>query len=53
MVLGVAFCLLSYIQKNSLKAAWGALGFIFILCLIKINFGLSRLGCICDYRWSL
>ncbi len=44
MVLGLAFCLLSYIQKNSSKAAWGALGFIFILCLIKINFGLAALA---------
>jgi len=43
MVLGVAFCLLSYIQKNSMKAAWGALSFIFTLCLIKINFGLAAL----------
>ncbi len=44
MVLGVAFCLLSYIQKNSSKAAWGALGFILLLCLIKINFGLAALA---------
>lgn len=44
MVMGVAFCLLSYIQKHSLKAAWGALGFVFILCLIKINFGLAALA---------
>jgi hypothetical protein len=44
MVLGVAFCLLSYIQKNSSRAAWGALGFIFTLCLIKINFGLAALA---------
>jgi len=43
MILGVAFCLLSYIQKNSSRAAWGALGFVFILCLIKINFGLAAL----------
>ena len=44
MILGVAFCLLSYIKKNSSKAAWGALGFIFTLCLIKINFGLAALA---------
>ena len=55
MMLGVAFCLLSYIQKNSLKAAWGALGFIFTLCLIKINFGLAALAVgvitvgVCDF----
>ena len=55
MVLGVAFCLLSYIQKNSLKAAWGSLGFIFTLCLIKINFGLAALAVcvttvgVCDF----
>ena len=55
MILGVAFCLLSYIQKNSLKAAWGALAFIFTLCLIKINFGLAALAVTmitigaCDY----
>ncbi len=55
MILGVAFCLLSYINKNSSKAAWGALGFIFTLCLIKINFGLAALiVCVitvgvCDY----
>ena len=44
MILGVAFCLLSYIKKSSPKAAWGALGFIFALCLIKINFGLAALA---------
>jgi len=44
MILGVIFCLLSYIKTNSLKAAWGALAFIFILCLIKINFGLAALA---------
>jgi hypothetical protein len=44
MVLGTVFCLLSYIQKNSSKAAWGALGFIFTLCLIKINFGIAALA---------
>jgi len=44
MILGVTSCLLSYIQRNSLKAAWGALGFIFTLCLIKINFGLAALA---------
>jgi hypothetical protein len=43
MILGVVFCLLSYIKKSSSKAAWGALGFIFTLCLIKINFGLAAL----------
>ena len=43
MVLGVAFCLLSYIKKNSPQKAFGALGFVFILCLIKINFGLATL----------
>jgi hypothetical protein len=43
MILGVAWCLLSYIKKSSSKAAWGALGFIFTLCLIKINFGLAAL----------
>ena len=55
MILGVAFCLLSYIKKNSSKAAWGALGFIFTLCLIKINFGLAALAVcvitvgVCDF----
>ena len=55
MTLGVVFCLLSYIQKNSPKAAWGALGFIFVLCLIKINFGLAALAVcvitvgVCDF----
>jgi hypothetical protein len=55
MVLGVAFCLLSYIKKSSSKAAWGALGFIFTLCLIKINFGLAALAVcvitigVCDF----
>ena len=44
MVLGAVFCLLSYIRNNSLKAAWGALGFILTLCLIKINFGLAALA---------
>ena len=44
MVLGVAYCLLSYIKRNSLKAAWGALAFIFTLCLIKVNFGLAALA---------
>jgi len=55
MVCGVAFCLLSYIKDNSSKAAWGALGFIFTLCLIKINFGLAALAVsvitvgVCDF----
>jgi len=55
MILGVAYCLLSYTQKNSSRAAWGALGFIFTLCLIKINFGLAALAVcvitvgVCDY----
>ena len=44
MVLGVIFCLMSYINKGSLRFAWGALGFIFTLCLIKINFGLAALA---------
>jgi hypothetical protein len=44
MIIGVAFCLLSYIKNNSPKAAWSALGFIFVLCLIKINFGLAALA---------
>jgi hypothetical protein len=44
MIMGVVFCLLAYIQKNSSKALWGALAFIFILCLIKINFGLAALA---------
>ena len=43
MILGVTSCLLSYIKNNSIKAAWGALGFIFTLCLIKINFGITAL----------
>jgi hypothetical protein len=55
MIVGAAFCLLSYIQKNSSKTAWGALGFIFTLCLIKINFGLAALAVcvvtvgVCDF----
>jgi hypothetical protein len=55
MVLGVVFCLLSYIKKSSSKTAWGALGFILTLCLIKINFGLAALGVcvitvgVCDF----
>ena len=44
MGIGTVFCLLAYIQRRSLKAAWGALGFIFILCLIKINFGIADLA---------
>ena len=44
LILGVAFCLLSYIQKNSLKAAWGCLAFILTLFLVKINFGLTALA---------
>ncbi len=43
MILGAVFCLLSYIQKNRFGFAWGALAFIFILSLIKINFGLAAL----------
>jgi hypothetical protein len=55
MVVGVVFCLLSYIRQHALKAAWGALGFIFTLCLIKINFGLAALAMcvitvgVCDF----
>jgi len=44
MILGVTLCLLSYINKSSMKPAWGSLIFIFILCLIKINFGLAALA---------
>jgi len=44
MIAGVAFCLLSYINRSSSRSAWGALGFIFILCLIKINFGFAALA---------
>jgi len=44
MILGVVYCLLSYIQRKSMKAAWGSLIFIFTLCLIKINFGLAALA---------
>ncbi len=44
MIAGVAYCLLAYIQRNSLPARWGALGFIFTLCLIKVNFGLAALA---------
>ncbi len=43
MVLGVALCLLSYIKGQSIQSAWGALAFIFLLCLIKVNFGLAAL----------
>jgi len=43
MVLGVVWCLLSYINTPAIKALWRALGFVFILCLIKINFGLAAL----------
>jgi hypothetical protein len=55
MEAGAAFCLLSYIRKSSLKAAWGALAFIFVLCLIKVNFGLAALAvslisiAVCDF----
>jgi len=55
MILGVAYCLLSYIQKKSSKPLGAALGFIFILCLTKINFGLAALAVslitvrVCDY----
>jgi hypothetical protein len=44
MITGVLLCLLSYIQTNASRAAWGSLGFTFILCLIKINFGLVALA---------
>ena len=44
MLLGVVFCLLSYIQKSRPAAAWGALAFILLLSLIKINFGLTALA---------
>jgi hypothetical protein len=43
MVLGVAWCLLAYIKTNSAAAAWRALAFTFILCLIKVNFGIVAL----------
>ena len=55
MMLGVVFCLFTYINKGSQRSAWGALGFVFTLCLIKINFGLAALVvslisiCICDF----
>jgi len=44
MILGVSSCLLSYIRKKSSLSAWGALLFSFILCLIKVNFGLAALA---------
>jgi len=44
MILGVAFCLLAYIQKTRLAFGWGALAFILLLGLIKINFGLAALA---------
>ena len=44
MILGTAYCLLTYIKKNSPQAAFGALAFVFTLCLIKINFGLAALA---------
>ncbi|MDE2223357.1 MAG: hypothetical protein KGK03_09865 [Candidatus Omnitrophica bacterium] len=44
MILGITSCLMAYIQRASAKAAWTALGLIFILCLIKINFGLAALA---------
>jgi hypothetical protein len=55
MLLGVVFCLLSYIQRNSSKAAWAALGLVFTLCLTKINFGIVALAMcvitvgVCDF----
>ena len=50
MILGVVFCLLSYIQKNSSKAAWGALGFIFTIVPDQNQFRVSCFSRICDYR---
>ncbi|MDE2009912.1 MAG: hypothetical protein KGJ09_07535 [Candidatus Omnitrophica bacterium] len=55
MILGVAWRLLAYIQKSSSKAPWSSLPFIFVLCLIKINFGLAALAvsvitvAVCDF----
>jgi len=43
MVAGVAFCLLRLIQRNSINALWMLLGFIFLLCLIKLNFGATAI----------
>ncbi len=43
MIIGIVLCLLSYIQRNSTKSAWCALGLVFALCLIKINFGVVAL----------
>jgi len=44
MILGIAFCLLSYIKQQASKFVWTALVFIFLLCLIKINFGVAALA---------
>ncbi|MBF0504193.1 MAG: hypothetical protein HQL14_03725 [Candidatus Omnitrophica bacterium] len=55
VILGIVFCLLSYIQNLRLKFAWGALTLVFLLCLIKINFGLAALAmcvitvAVCDF----
>lgn len=55
MVVGVAWSLLAFIKNSSVTHAWRALGFVFALCLIKINFGLAALVmtlmtvAICDF----
>lgn len=42
-VTGIVYLLFAYIKKPSIKYLWWALFLSFLLCLIKINFGLASL----------
>lgn len=48
----IAWCLLSYIRTMSLRYLWLSLMAAFVLCLIKVNFGLAGLaGIVLSVLW--
>lgn len=44
MITAIIFCLLQYIRNPRMCALWMALTFGFILCMIKVNFGICSLA---------
>ena len=59
LIMAIAWGLCTYIQKPGLNIAFGALGSVLILCLIKINFGLAAAAVLgitvaaVDYRYKI
>jgi hypothetical protein len=44
VIMGIVWCLLSYIKAPRLNVLWWGVGLCFVLAMIKVNFGLSSLG---------